>query len=62
MWSKVAIFSAVASGLLAVETNPQVMIFILRVWRASQLAIRQGSLEASKPSICRWCSGWPKPK
>ena len=58
----VAIFSAVASGLLTVETKPQVTMRIFSVCRPSHMAISAGSFDISKPSICRWCSGCPKAK
>ena len=58
----VAIFSATASGLLVVETKPQVTMRSRCVCWPSHMAISAGSLDASKPSICKWCSGWPKAK
>ena len=49
----VAIFSATARGLLVVETKPQVTMRIRSVCCPSHMAISAGSLEISKPSICR---------
>jgi len=53
MWSMVAMSSATRRGLCVVDTKPQVMTRSCLLCLPSHIDISLGSLEISKPSICR---------